>query len=97
VYRVNSAYAKQGEKSMSYNKRYKIMDVMINKQLRGDEIVLKCVSSGGNKNSKSRMTLVKLAEMFIEFRNEQRKHNTRIELTLKDHGDRISKLENRRP
>jgi hypothetical protein len=38
---------------MGYNKKYKIIDAMINKQLKGDEIVLKCVSNGdGNKNPK---------------------------------------------
>jgi hypothetical protein len=52
---------------MSYNKKYKIMDVMINKQLKGDEVVLKCVSNGdGNKNPNPPRNAPKWFAEFVE-------------------------------
>jgi hypothetical protein len=68
------------------------MDAKINKQLRNDEIILRCIPRGGTdatEHPKQRVTtamvLNKLTEFIqkqSEFNNEQRKHNANVDSRL---------------
>jgi hypothetical protein len=63
---------------MSYNKKYKIMDVMINKQLKGDEIVLKHIP----KDFVEQPTIKELILSLTDKVNEQSNRLDKIESRL---------------
>jgi hypothetical protein len=83
-----------------YNKKYKIMDAKINKQLKNDEIILRCIPRSGEdvteplKKPTTRELLIKFMKEQNEFNNEQRKHNASVNSRLNKQGKNIKTIFN---
>ena len=69
--------------------KYKIEDAKKNKNLINDEIKLSRIKSKGGQTKKSR---AKAPAWFVEFRDEQREFNTRIEKDIANLKNDVSSL-----
>lgn len=67
---------------MSYNNRYKIMDVKLNKQLKNDEIVLQRIVKVNPNPRPKRITTAMVMNKLIEFMERQEKHNVKVDSRL---------------
>jgi hypothetical protein len=69
------------------------MDAKINKQLKNDEIILRCIPRGGSdvtEHPKQRVTTAMVLNKLNEFIEEQREHNTSVDYRLKEIDNRLN-------